>query len=166
MPTEDVKLVSVRAMDLGVAVALLLVAAVVMTDSLRLGVGWRESEGPTAGYFPFYIGLFLAIASGINLGRAWFDGALATRTFVTRTAIARVLAVLLPFAGYVLAMGFIGIYVASALYIALFMWWFGRYPPSRGIAVGVMIATVLFLMFEVWFLVPLPKGPIEQLLGY
>ena len=166
MPTEDVKLVSVRTMDLGVAVALLLVAAVVMTDSLRLGVGWRESEGPTAGYFPFYIGLFLAVASGINLGRAWFDRASATRTFVTRTAIARVLAVLLPFAGYVLALGFIGIYVASALYIALFMWWFGRYPPSRGIAVGVVIATVLFLMFEVWFLVPLPKGPIEQLLGY
>ena len=166
MPTEDVKLVSVRAMDLGVAVALLVVAAVVMTDSLRLGVGWRESEGPTAGYFPFYIGVFLAVASGINLGRAWIDRAGATRTFVTRTAIARVLAVLLPFAGYVLALGFIGIYVASALYIALFMWWFGRYPPSRGIAVGMVIATVLFLMFEVWFLVPLPKGPIEQLLGY
>ena len=166
MPTEDVKLVSVRAMDLGVAVALFLVAVVVMTDSLRLGVGWRESEGPTAGYFPFYIGLFLAVASGINLGRAWFDRANATRTFVTRTAFARVLAMLLPFAGYVLALGFIGIYVASALYIALFMWWFGRYPPSRGIAVGVVIATVLFLMFEVWFLVPLPKGPIEHLLGY
>ena len=166
MPTEDVKLVSMRAMDLGVAVALLLVAVVVMTDSLRLGVGWRESEGPTAGYFPFYIGLFLAVASGINLGRAWFDRANATRTFVTRTAFARVLAMLLPFAGYVLALGFIGIYVASALYIALFMRWFGRYPPSRGIAVGAVIAIVLFLMFEVWFLVPLPKGPVEHLLGY
>jgi len=166
MPTKDVKLVSVRAMDLGVAVALFLVAVVVMTDSLRLDVGWRESEGPTAGYFPFYIGLFLAVASGINLGRAWFDRAAATRTFVTRTAIRRVLAVFLPFAGYVLALGFIGIYVASALYIALFMWWFGRYPPSRGITVGAVIAAVLFLMFEVWFLVPLPKGPIEHLLGY
>jgi putative tricarboxylic transport membrane protein len=166
MPTEDVKLVSVRAMDLGVAAALFVVAVVVMADSLRLGVGWRESEGPTAGYFPFYIGLFLAVASGINFGRAWIDRASATRTFVTRTAIVRVLAMLLPFAGYVLALGYIGIYVASALYIALFMWWFGRYAPSRGIAVGVVIATVLFLMFEVWFLVPLPKGPIEHLLGY
>src|SRR5262245_64120647 len=166
MPTEDVKLVSIRTMDLVVALALLLVAVVVMADSLRLGVGWRESEGPTAGYFPFYIGLFLAVASGINLGRAWFDRTAATRTFVTRTAIARVLAMLLPFAGYVLALNFIGIYVASALYIALFMWWFGRYPPSRGIAVGAVVATVLFLMFEIWFLVPLPKGPIEHLMGY
>jgi putative tricarboxylic transport membrane protein len=25
---------------------------------------------------------------------------------------------------------------------------------------------VLFVMFEIWFLVPLPKGPIETALGY
>jgi putative tricarboxylic transport membrane protein len=25
---------------------------------------------------------------------------------------------------------------------------------------------VLFMMFEVWFLVPLPKGPLEDMLGY
>jgi hypothetical protein len=23
-----------------------------------------------------------------------------------------------------------------------------------------------FLMFELWFLVPLPKGPLEKMLGY
>ena len=154
-------------MDICVAIALLLVAGIVMTDSLRLGVGWRESEGPTAGYFPFYIGLFLAVASVVNLVRAWFDRASGGSNVSSRAPRSRrVLAVLLPFAGYVLALGFIGIYVASALYIALFMWWFGRYPPARGLAVGLVIATVLFLMFEVWFLVPLPKGPIEQLLGY
>jgi hypothetical protein len=46
------------------------------------------------------------------------------------------------------------------------MWWFGRYAPVRGLAVGLVIATALFLMFEVWFLVPLPKGPLEHWLGY
>jgi len=24
----------------------------------------------------------------------------------------------------------------------------------------------LFLLFEIWFLVPLPKGPLEEFLGY
>ena len=76
------------------------------------------------------------------------------------------LAVLLPLAAYVAVLGFIGIYVASAVYVALFMWRFGRYPLVRGAIVGVAIAVVLFLMFEVWFLVPLPKGPVESLLGY
>ena len=166
METQDARLVSVRTMDIVVAIALLLVAGIVIGDSLRLGVGWRESEGPTAGYFPFYIGVFLGLASVVNLVRAWFDRAQNARTFVTATAVRRVLAVLLPFAGYVLALNFIGIYLASALYIALFMWWFGRYAPVRGLVVGVAISAGLFLMFEIWFLVPLPKGPLEHMLGY
>jgi putative tricarboxylic transport membrane protein len=166
MVTEDAKLVSARTMDVFVAIALLIVAGVVMTDSVRLGVGWHENEGPSAGYFPFYIGLFLALASVVNLARAWFDRVPGARTFVTGTAMRRVLAVLVPFAGYVVALNFIGIYVASALYIALFMWSFGRYSPMRSLLVGLAIATTLFLMFEVWFLVPLPKGVVEQFLGY
>jgi hypothetical protein len=166
METGDAKLLSIRAMDIAVAIALVAVAGIVITDSLRLGVGWREAEGPTAGYFPFYIGVFLGLASLVNLARAWVDRPSGERVFVTRVGIRRVLAVLVPFAVYVVAIGFIGIYVASALYIALFMWWFGRYTPVRGLAVGIVVATTLFLMFEVWFLVPLPKGPLEQWLGY
>jgi len=166
METGDAKLVSIRTMDIAVAIALLVAAGIVMTDSVRLGVGWREAEGPTAGYFPFYIAVFLGLASLVNLARAWLDRTTGGRVFVTRAGFGRVLAVLLPFAVYVFAIGFIGIYVASALYVALFMWWFGRYAPARGLAVGLVIATTLFLMFEVWFLVPLPKGPIEQMVGY
>jgi len=166
METGDAKLVSIRTMDIAVAIALLVAAGIVIIDSVRLGVGWREAEGPTSGYFPFYIGVLLALASLVNLARAWFDRPSDSRIFVTRVGIGRVLAVLLPFAVYVFAIGIIGIYVASALYVALFMWWFGRYTPVRGLAVGLVIATTLFLMFEVWFLVPLPKGPVEQWLGY
>jgi hypothetical protein len=166
MDTGDARLVSIRAMDIAVAIALLAAAGIVMTDSVRLGVGWREAEGPTSGYFPFYIGVFLALASLVNLARAWVDRPGGGRTFVTHAGIKRVLAVLLPFAVYVFAIGYIGIYVASAIYVALFMWWFGRYAPARGLAVGLVIAATLFVMFEVWFLVPLPKGPIEQWLGY
>ena len=166
MDDGNEKLVSIRAMDIAVAMALAAAAAVVIADSLRLGVGWREAEGPTSGYFPFYIGVFLGVASLVNLARAWIDRPSGNRVFVTRTGIKRVLAVLLPFTAYVIALGYIGIYLASALYVALFMWGVGRYSPARGLAVGVVIAGILFLMFEVWFLVPLPKGPIERMLGY
>ena len=60
----------------------------------------------------------------------------------------------------------VGIYVASALFIAAFMIWRGRYGalPTLGASVGVPV--ILFLLFEVWFLVPLPKGPVERMLGY
>ena len=161
------KLVSVRTMDAGVAVLLLGVSGVVIMDSLRLGVQWNEVEGPAAGYFPFYMGLFLAAASGVNLGRAVFAGRVAAAaTFVTRDAFPRVLAVLLPLAIYAAAVGVIGIYVASGVYIALFMRFVSGHSLVNGVCVGIGVAATLFLMFEVWFLVPLPKGPIEHWLGY
>jgi hypothetical protein len=150
-------------MNVVVATILMIVAGIVITDSVRLGFGWT-SEGPAPGYFPFYIGLFLAVASAVNLVQAMrMRGAPA---FVTKPALRRVLAVLLPLAVYVAVVGFIGIYVASAVYIALFMWRLGRYTLIRGSIAGVATAVALFLMFEVWFLVPLPKGPVEGLLGY
>ena len=31
---------------------------------------------------------------------------------------------------------------------------------------SVLVPLVLFIVFEVWFLVPLPKGPLEAFFGY
>jgi len=160
------RLVSVRTMDIVVALALLVVSAIVLTDSVRLGFRWREIEGPASGYFPFYIGLMIAISSVVNLVRAFSNKDAAQKTFVTKPAFRQVLAVLIPLACYVLVVGWIGIYVASAIYIALFMWYFGRYPLPKGFAIGISVSLVLFAMFEIWFLVPLPKGPIEDFFGF
>jgi putative tricarboxylic transport membrane protein len=167
MESEAAPLVTIRTMDIAVAIALLIVAAIVMGDSIRLGIGWTESSGPAAGYFPFYIGVFLAAASLVNLLRALLAGRANTGgIFVAREAFGRVLAVLLPLIVYVIVLDYSGIYLASALYIGLFMWYFGNYRPWHGAVVGLAIALALFLMFEVWFLVPLPKGPLEAWLGY
>ena len=159
-------LVSMRTMDIVVALALLVVASVVIADSLRLGMRWGDIEGPGAGYFPFYIGVILAFSSLVVLLRAVFDRREAARTFVSTPAFRQVLAVLVPLISYVAVLGVVGIYVASALFIALFMWYFGRYSPLKCIMIGVSVALFLFGMFEIWFLVPLPKGPLEEFLGY
>lgn len=158
-------LVSTRTMDIVVALLLLVVSAIVITDSTRLGFRWKEIEGPASGYFPFYIGLMIAISSVVNLVRAIRSGE-RNKTFVTKQAFRQVLAVLIPLCFYVLVVGWIGIYVASAIYIALFMWYFGRYPLPKGAAIGIAVSAVLFAMFEIWFLVPLPKGPIEDFFGF
>ncbi len=85
---------------------------------------------------------------------------------MTVSAVGKVLQVLIPLGFYILAIQFAGIYVASAVYIALFMWWFGGYPSYTSAAVSIGVAFFLFMMFEVWFLTPLPKGPLENWLGY
>ena len=75
---------------------------------------------------------------------------------------------LLPAALYVLTIKFVGLYVASAIYIAIFMIWLGKYSWWKGIVVAFIINVIFFLMFEVWFKVPLFKGTLNPLgfLGY
>ena len=67
----------------------------------------------------------------------------------------------MPTAIYVALIPWLGIYVSSILLIAVFMRWLGRYDWRIVAAVSLGVPLVIFFMFERWFLVPLPKGPIE-----
>lgn len=164
---DEASLVTNRTMDIVVALLLLLVSAIVIYDSARLGFDWRENEGPASGYFPFYIAVILAVASFMNLLRALFArNGTGSETFVSRPAFMRVLAVLIPAFIFVAVIQFLGLYVASALFITAFMLTLGRESILRSVAVGTAIPLALFFMFEIWFLVPLPKGPLENYLGY
>jgi hypothetical protein len=158
---------STRTLEIAVAVLLFALGALVVFDSYRLGSKWG-SDGPQSGYFPFYIGLMICISSAVTFAKAVRDTSLASKPFVYREQFKRVLTVLIPAAVYVLLVKLLGLYVASALYIAFFMIWLGRYPWWKGITLGVVINAVFFLMFEVWFKVPLFKGEFNPLgfLGY
>ena len=149
-----------------VVVALLLLAggSVVMYDSLRIGIGWRD-DGPAPGFYPFYVAAVLCVASLVNLAGA-LRGAGAAEIFVSSRPFLRVLAVLVPSIVYVGLIEYVGIYVASAIFIFAFMMTIGRENPLKALGVGVGVPIALFLMFEKWFLVPLPKGPVEAWLGF
>jgi hypothetical protein len=79
--------------------------------------------------------------------------------------IAQVLKVVWPMAIYVAAVPWLGIYLASFLLIAGFMRWIGRYGWVLTLAVSLGLQIVTYVTFEKWFLLSLPKGPIEDLLG-
>ena len=156
-----------RAVDIGTAVLLCVVGAVVVYDSYRLGSKWG-SDGPQSGYFPFYIGLLICLSSVVNLAQAFFTRAEDSATFVTWGPFKLVLTVLIPAAVYVLGVKYLGLYVASAVYIAVFMAYLGKYSWLKSTMVGVAVNSSFFLMFEVWFKVPLFKGDLDPLrfLGY
>ena len=158
-------LVSKRKADIVVALLLAGAGALVIYDSLRLGIGWA-ADGPQSGYFPFYIGLFLVLASLGTVGVALFGRRQRDGVFVERGQLRDVLKVLVPTAIFIGLIGYIGIYVASALFIALFMRWLGKFRWRMIGIVSVAVPFVFFLLFEIWFLVPLPKGPLEDFLGY
>jgi hypothetical protein len=154
-------------MDAVVAAILFLIGAVVVFEARRLGSSWG-TDGPGAGYFPFYIGLILCISAVGIFYQSIFSKNKDTDTFVNRLQLSRVWSVLWPAALYIAAIQFLGIYIASAVYIALFMVILGKYSPLKSGLLGVIIAAVFFMMFEVWFKVPLFKGSLNPLgfLGY
>jgi hypothetical protein len=151
-----------------VACLIIVFGLVVITGSWNLGSRWT-SDGPGSGYFPFYIGLILCI-SGAG---AFYQAVLGKKkrnaeVFVDSEQLRRVLQVLLPAVVYVGAVQILGLYIASALYIALFMIVLGKYSPIKSVLVAVSVNTLFFFMFEVWFKVPLFKGMLNPLgfLGY
>ena len=157
--------VSTRLMELVVAALLMAVAILIMYDNWRIGARWAE-DGPQAGYFPFRVGAILFIASAVTFATN-FLARTSSANFVERSQFVRVLQVLVPTAVFVVAIGFLGIYVSAALFITFFMWWLGKYPLYKILPIAILVPVALFFMFEVWFLVPLPKGPLEtEVLGY
>lgn len=155
---------SMRAVELGVAALLLLAGVAVIYDSVRVGFRWA-ADGPQAGYFPFYIGLLLCGSSLWTLLRALRDRQGARDTFVTLGGLRMILAMLVPAIAFVALIVWVGFYVASFAYIGFFMVWLGKYSWWRSVAVAVGTSVVTFAMFEIWFKVPLPKGPLEAVLG-
>lgn len=152
-----------RSADLATAGVLFLLAGVVLFDAIRLGFGWG-SDGPQSGFFPFWLALVAMITcAAIAAQAARRSGG---KPFVTRQQAVPVAKVLAPAIGLVLAMQVIGLYVAAALYIGLYMRWIGRHRWSTVVALAVGIPLVAFVIFERWFLVPMPKGPLEAWLGY
>ena len=144
---------------------LLVLSAVIIFDATRIGFGWLEGQGPAPGYFPFWIAVLMGGASLVNLFRAVTGREKGgDETFITRQSLRRVLTVLVPTAIYVLAIQFFGIYIASIVFIAAFMVVSGE-PIWKAAIVGIGVPIALYFMFEKWFLVPLPKGPIEAMLG-
>ena len=166
---EEKSAASVKLIDTVTAVIMFAFASVVIYDSVRLGAKWG-SDGPEAGYFPFYIGVILCIASVVNFVQAYRRT--ESESFVSFASLKMIMSVILPTIVYVALIGGIGpipalgIYVASAIFIALFMKWLGKYPWLLTVSVSVAVPVVFFVLFEVWFKVPLPKGPLEATFGW
>jgi hypothetical protein len=166
METQE-KTIQMRWMELVVAAIFVLLGAIVIKDSFRTGFAWG-TDGPEPGYFPFYIGLILisgAIWVSIQTLINWKkDG--GEETFSKVAEFKLVLKMLVPTIAYVAVLIFLGLYIASILFIAFFMIWQGKYSYVKSFTVGFCIAAILFALFELWFLVPLPKGPVEAMFGF
>jgi hypothetical protein len=153
-----------KSAEIVVAALFLAAGALVMYDSQRLGASWGD-DGPKAGYFPFYVGLLIAVSALVNLARGAMMRPENNKPFVLAGQLRMVLTVLVPTILYAVAITWIGIYASSILFIGFFMRWLGKYAWWKVAAVSVGVMVAFYFIFELWFQVPLPKGPIEAFLG-
>lgn len=147
------------------SIAIFLIGVVMMVDNYKVGAGWAE-DGPESGYFPFRIGAILCVAAVTVLCRSLFGKNRKHEIFVSWKRFKLVLLVLLPTIVYVLVTQFIGIYVASAIFIAAFMRVMDKRSWLKVLPISIGVSATLFWLFEIQFMVPLPKGPFEALFGY
>jgi hypothetical protein len=151
-------------MEMVVALVIFVFGAVVVYDSARIGAQWAE-DGPQGGYFPFYIGLLTCLSAVVVFAKAAFDAGRGRKAFVSVEQLKMVLKLFVPTVVFVGLIQFIGLYGASTIFIAFFMMWLGKYSWIKAVPVAVAVSLALFLLFEVWFKVPLPKGPVEAAFG-
>jgi putative tricarboxylic transport membrane protein len=152
-----------RTAEIAVGIVVAAFAMLAIVSNYQLGAGWAE-DGPQAGYFPLRMGVAILLASIVVIIQALRKN--DRSAFIEREQLKLVATVLLPLILYIAALQFIGVYVASALFIGIFMWLVGKFTWYRSAITGVSVSLVLFWIFEIMFTVPLPKGPLEQLFGY
>src|SRR3954471_4221732 len=153
-----------RAVDVGVSLVLLALAALLGFDNWRTGMGW-DSTGPQAGCFPFYLSVILDAAALYSLVKGLLPCRKADETFVTGEQFRRVLQVFVPTLVFCLVTQWLGIYVASLLLVAGFMIAVGKIAVWKSVLTALIFVVVMFVTFDLAFDVIMPKGPIEALFG-
>ncbi len=171
MPTESAvaerRGVPTFAVEAAVAILVFVLGLTVILGSRKLGSTWT-SDGPGAGYFPFYIGLILCISALGILFQSLVGKRRNNEIFVDSEQLRRVLTVLVPALIFVGFIQLVGMYIAAAVYIAGFMIILGKFSPLKSVITALSVAVLFFMLFEVWFKVPLAKGALNPFgfLGY
>ena len=158
-----------RTADIVTAALLILLGSIVLYDATQLGFGWAN-DGPKSGFFPFWLAALMVILSILILVQNF--SARTKKPFVNKKDFIPVLKVLLPIGAFMAVTdppgrwSGLGLYVASGLYLGFYMRWVGRHSWFAVATLATIVPAITFIIFEIWFLVPMPKGPLEAWLGF
>ena len=157
-----------RKADSVCALVLLAIGVLVCYDARQYGIfGWGPA-GPESGLYPFLLGVGIVLGGVIILGQVLVRSLRSEpdESFIPRGALKPVLSVAIPAALMIVLTEFIGLYLAAGLYLAVYMRWIGKYRWITVLAVSILIPLSGYLMFEKWFLIPLPEGSLRSRLGF
>ena len=153
--------------DIYFALFWVVVSVALIFEAAKQPIGWGDI-GPEAGFIPFYLGIGMGICSVIILAQALWKRYrnLSAEKLIPPGALGSILKVGVSAALTVLATYWLGLYLAGAIYIALYMWRVGTHRWRVTIPVALGFPVLVFLFFEKLMLMPLPKGILEDFLNY
>lgn len=148
-----------RTADIVTGAIIMAFGLLVVFDSVRLGFGWEEN-GPQAGFYPFVMGMIMVIGCIIIIIQAIQRKGVAKsdKPFIPREAVKPVLQVVIPATMMVAATEYIGLYLAAAIYMGIYMRWIGKHSWKTVLPITLIVPSVTWYVFEKLFLIPMPQG--------
>lgn len=137
------------------AIALIALAFLAMRDSFPKA-GWASS-GPGAGFYPFWSAAMMG-AAAIFLLWSSLRKPVSGEFLASAEGATALIRLIVPMLVFVALMGWLGLYIVTGAYMALFARWVGGYRWLGVAALGLGTPLALYLGFERGFRVPLPKS--------
>jgi hypothetical protein len=151
-----------RKANLGVAIFLFVLGAIVMYDAVRLGFRWDPGFGPGAGYLPFYLSLGVLICTGIFIVKQVIQlskiGIVGDKPLIQEGGLKPILWVLLPSTVMVILISIIGLHFAAFVFLLFYMRVVGKIGWLECALVSILMPIGLYVVFDRLFLIPLPDG--------
>ena len=139
----------------------MILAAVAMVDS-RAGAlvdtTGTEPGGIGAGFYPFWSAAVIFGCGAVVATTARRSTQVGPAAFEGREAVFAVLKIIAPMVIATVSILWLGFYVVSGLYMALFARWVGRYRWVWVAALAIGMPVAIYVAFEVGFRVSLPKS--------
>ncbi|HEX9849659.1 tripartite tricarboxylate transporter TctB family protein [Candidatus Deferrimicrobium sp.] len=151
-----------RKANLGVAIFLFVLGAIVMYDAVRLGFRWDPGFGPGAGYLPFYLSLGVLICTAIFIVKQVIQlskiGIVGDKPLIQEGGLKPILWVLLPSTAMVILISIIGLHFAAFVFLLFYMRVVGKIGWLECALVSILMPIGLYVVFDRLFLIPLPDG--------
>ena len=129
-------------------------------------IGMVEGEGPASGWWPFWLSLMMLISSiwiGVNWWRGTSPPSQSDKVFLDsygRKMLFLVGGSVLAFVGLI---HIIGTYFAMFVFLFFYIYFIGKNPIGRTVAISIAAPVVCFFFFDVAMRIVLPKGYSEPL---
>lgn len=142
--------------EFGVTLALLLLGVLLLWESFRLGPGWSPS-GPEPGLWP------------TTLTTVYMIGTLAVMIFIfarpderpffeVRQEVLDLMAVGIPILVAIPLIYWLGIFLTSGLYLAIFMFWYGRFSWYSSVGGGILLGVIMWFLLREGFNISMPMS--------